>query len=410
MQSSLAEHVPRLDFLPSFPLPANAVLLFGLLLLAGFVGGELVNRVLKLPRITGYVVVGLLLGGGGLGFIDPKLAVEARVFVNIALGIIFFELGRRLDLNWLQRDRWFAVTAAAESVLAFVCAYGVLVWFDMRPLYAAVAAALGVATSPAVVMLLARELRAEGQITERALNMVAINSIASFVLVTMLLSWLHHEHRANLVTMVLHPVYLLGGSVLLGCLVGWVAILLARWVGKRDELQLVMLLGLIVVTVGCADAFNLSVVLTLLGLGVMVKNMDAKHELMQVDTAKFGQMFFVVLFVVTGAMLDVKDIITGGAIAAAYMLARFAGKSFGVLSLTHFSGIRPRSGVLLCIALTPMSGLTIEMVHEMVRLYPEFGEKLASTVLSAVLILELIGPLAVQFALKKAGEAEDKRP
>jgi len=120
-------------------------------------------------------------------------------------------------------------------------------------------------------------------------------------------------------------------------------------------------------------------------------------------------MFFVVLFVVTGAMLDTKDIITGGAVAAAYILARFAGKSIGVLSLTHFSGIHPRRAGLLCLALTPMSGLTIEMVHETVRLYPEFGEQLASIVLSAVLILELIGPLAVQFALKKAGEAEDKR-
>src|SRR5688500_11079322 len=95
------------DFLPSYPLPPNPVLLFGLLLLAGFAGGELVQR-LGLPRITGYVLIGLMLGSSGLGLVDTRLASEASMFVNIGLGIVLFELGRRLDLRWLWRDRWFA--------------------------------------------------------------------------------------------------------------------------------------------------------------------------------------------------------------------------------------------------------------------------------------------------------------
>jgi hypothetical protein len=64
---------------------------------------------------------------------------------------------------------------------------------------------------------------------------------------------------------------------------------------------------------------------------------------------------------------------------------------------------------LLCLALTPMSGTAVGMVHRTGQLYPDFGANLAAIVLSAVLILELIGPVAVQFALKQAGEAaEDK--
>lgn len=397
-----------LDYLPSFPLPPNPVLLFGVLLLAGFTGGELVRRIVQLPRITGYVLVGLTLGASGFGVIDENLAREARMFVNIGLGIILFELGRRLDFNWLRRDRWFAATAVAESTLSFLCVFGALVYFDIHPLYAAVAAAIGVATSPAVVMLVAQELRAEGQVTERALNLVAINSVAAFVLATMLLSWLHHEYRASWVTMVSHPVYLLTGSSLIGYLASWTAILLARWTGKREELQLVMLLGLIVLAVGAADALKLSVMLSLLAFGVMARNIDRKHDLMQVDIGGIGQMFFVVLFVVTGAILQVNDLIAGGVTAVIYILARFVGKSIAVLALAHFSGIRPGSSGLLCIALTPMSGLAIEMVHGTSNLYPEFGAKLAAIVLSAVLVLELVGPLAVQFALRKAGEAGEE--
>ncbi len=398
-----------LNYLPSLPLTPNPVLLFGLLLLAGFTGGEVVRRVLRLPRIVGYVLIGLALGASGLGVIDHGMAREAQVFVEIGLGLILFELGRRLDFDWLRRDRWFAATAVAECALSFGCIYAALVYFDIQPLYAAVAAAIGVATSPAVVMLVAQELRAEGQVTERALNLVAINSVVAFVLVTMLLSWLHHEYRAGWVTVVSHPVYLLAGSLLLGYIVSWAALLIARWLGKREELHFVLLLGLIVLAVGAAAALKLSVLLTLLAFGVMVKNMDENYDLMQIDTGRVGQMFFVVLFVVTGATLQTSELITGGTIAAVYILARFVGKSVGVLSFAHFSGIRPGSGGLLAVALMPMSGLAIVMVHSTTNLYPEFGTKLAAIVLSAVLVLELIGPIAVQFALKQAGEAGEER-
>ena len=113
------------EFLPPFPPPANAMLLFGLLLLAGFAGGELAKR-LRLPRITGYVLAGLALGASGLRLVDTTLASEARMFVNLGLGIILFELGRRLDFAWLWRDRWLAATAVAESALSFVFVYGAL--------------------------------------------------------------------------------------------------------------------------------------------------------------------------------------------------------------------------------------------------------------------------------------------
>lgn len=394
------------DFLPHFPLPPNPVLLFGLLLLAGFAGGELVQR-LHLPRITGYVLTGLVLGASGFGLVDTRVTSEASMFVNLGVGVILFELGRRLDFRWLWRDRWFAATAFAESALSFFFIYAALAHFGIQPLHATIAAAIGVATSPAAVLLVAQELRAEGQVTERALNLVAINSVAAFVLATMLLSWVHHEHRASWVTMILHPAYLLGASLLMGYLASGATILLARWIGKREARQLVMLLAMIVLAVGCAAALQLSVMLSLLAFGVGSRNLDRRHELMQVNISHVGQIFFVVLFVVTGAILNVSDLIAGGGMAIIYIAARFVGKSIGVLGLTRFSGIRAGSSGLLCLALTPMSGLAVEMMHRTTRLYPDFGATLAPTVLSAVLILELIGPVAVQFALKKAGEAQE---
>jgi Kef-type K+ transport system membrane component KefB len=396
-------------YLPQLPLPVDPLMLFGALVLAGLAAGELVHRALRLPRIVGYVLIGLALGVSGLGIVDQTIAREARVFIDIGLGLILFELGRRLDLNWLRRDRWLAATAVAECTLTFGCIYLALIYFDIQPLHAAVAAAIGITTAPAVVMLVVRELRAEGQVTERALNLVAINSVAGVVLTTMLLSWIHHEYRAGWVIMLSHPLYLLAGSLLLGCVIGGAALLLARWFGQHRDVQLVMLLGLIVVAVGSATALKLSVLLALLAFGVMVRNMDEDHDLMQADIMKFGHIFFVVLFVMTSATLRTSDLIAGGAIAVVYILARFVGKSVGVMSLAYFSGIRPGSGGLLAIALTPMSGTAVVIVHGTTAVYPDFGTSLAAIVLSAVVIMELLGPIAVQYALKKAGEAGEER-
>ena len=398
----------QLSFLPPFPLPASPLALFGLLLIAGMVGGELVNRVLRVPRIVGYVLTGMFLGASGLGLLDAQQIKEAWIFVDIALGMVLFELGRRLDFTWFRRDPWLAATGVLESGLAFALVFGALTYFDVPPIYAVVAASIAIATSPVVVMVVAQELKAEGQVTERALNLVAINSVIAFVASTMLLAWLHHEYQAGWQTIVLHPVYLLSGSLGLGFLATGVLLLLSRWLGKSGRGHFVVTLALVLVTVGLARTLELSVVLVLLAFGVMSKNLDERHDLMPFEIGRVGEIFVVVLFVVSGASLHLDGLIEGGTLALVLILARFAGKSVGVLALTYFSGVRRGTAGLLCLALTPMSGLAISIVQNTTQLYPDFGAKLAAIVLSAVLILELLGPVAVQFALKRAGEAKDE--
>jgi Kef-type K+ transport system membrane component KefB len=391
--------------LPQLPLSAGPLALFGLLLLAGVIGGELARRFLRLPRIVGQVLIGMLLGASGLRLLDADMLDEAWIFVEIALGLVLFELGLRLDFTWLRRDRWLLATGLIESALSFAFMYYALTFFGVESLYAAVAAAVGVSTSPAVVMLVAQELRAEGQVTERALNLVAINSVVAFLLVTMLLSWIHHEYLAGWQVAVLHPVYMLGGSLLLGYSAFIIALALSRWFGKSVERHFVVVLGLIIATIGVARMLEVSPLIALLAFGVFARNFDERHDLMAVDMSAVGQLFFVVLFVVEGASLQPAAFASAAVVAIVYILARFAGKSLGVMTLARFSGVRAGSAGILCLTLTPMSGLALAMLHGTAGLYPEFTAKLSFIVVSAALILELIGPLAVQFALRHAGEA-----
>jgi NhaP-type Na+/H+ or K+/H+ antiporter len=107
-------------FLPAWPLWFGNLAVFGALLLAGMLGGELVHRLAALPRITGYVLVGVLCGPQALGLVPEPLSAGARSIVDLALGLIVFELGHRLDLKWLARNRWLALAAIGECMGAFL--------------------------------------------------------------------------------------------------------------------------------------------------------------------------------------------------------------------------------------------------------------------------------------------------
>src|SRR6476661_7813623 len=102
--------MPHLSFLPDFPLAMHPLLLFGVLLIAGVAGGELVHRAVRLPRITGYVLTGMVFGPDALGVLNEKLLIQSWIFVDIALGLVLFELGRRLHLRWLVRERYVLAT------------------------------------------------------------------------------------------------------------------------------------------------------------------------------------------------------------------------------------------------------------------------------------------------------------
>jgi Kef-type K+ transport system membrane component KefB len=394
-----------LSFLPPLPPAFGQPALFGALLLAGLLGGEVVRRTLGLPRITGYVLAGVVLGPQVSGLLAPGALVEARVLIDLSLGLIVFELGHRLDFQWLRRNRWLFVAAIAESAFCFGAVFATLLAFGFAPLLAASAAAIGTATSPAVVLLVAHELRAAGQVTERMLLFTAVNSALAYVALTLLLPFLHLEHAVVWREAVLHPIYILGGSALVGFLASLSLLWLAGWVGKREDRQFILLVALVVLAVGAARSLNLSVVVTLITLGMLARNFDYEHVLLPLRFGYGGQLFFVILFVLTGASLEFGALPAVAAAVAAFIVARFLGKGLAILAFGRLSGVRPGGAGLLSLALLPMSGLAVVMVLDTAAMYPAFGGELAAVVLSAVAVLEILGPIATQFALKRAGEA-----
>ena len=400
----------ELTFLPHFPPTFGNVVVVALILLAGLACGELFRRVLMLPRISGYAVAGLVAGPGSGGLLDMEMLEDARLLFDIALGLILFELGSRLDLQWLRRNRWLLASSIAEIAFSFGLIVVVLLALRVPVLQAAIAAAIGTASGAPVLLLIIHAQRADGPLTDRAINHTALNNVFAVVAVTMLLSFLHLEYRAAAYLVVLHPLYLLLGSMLLGYVFSVFLVWFARWLGKREDLQFILLVAMVLLTVGVAKALGLSMLIALLALGVMARGRDARRDLLPVEFGPTAQALFVILFVMTGAAVTLGDLATGAWVGLAYAIARMVGKLLGVLSFAQLSGLRLRKAALLGLTLTPMSAIAVVLVENTAQYYPEFGQRLAAVVMSAVLILELSAPLLTQLALRAAGETHPEAP
>lgn len=395
-----------MSFLPTWPPGLSQLLLFSLLLLVGLAAGEVAQRLLRLPRIIGYVLGGILLAQLHDGVAERTMFSEARVFAEIALGLILFIMGRRLDFSWLRRDRWLALTGVAESAATFVVSYYTLLAIGMEASWAAVAAAVAMSTSPAVVMLVVRDERAEGQLTERVLCLSALNSTFAVLVITMLLSWLHLEYQRGLEAVLLHPLFLVVGSLLLAWIMAYALMFAARLCGKREAVQFVLILGAVLLTVGLAQTFKLSVLIALLGMGVLVRNFDRERSVLNIEFGSAVEPFFVILFVIVGLRLPLDAIGHVWFSALAFFVVRLAAKIGAVFVVGSMTGAPTQRSLFAGLALAPMSGVATIMVTDAAALYPDFGGELAAVVLGAVVLGTLLGPMATQIALRRAGETE----
>ncbi|KVM64210.1 sodium:proton exchanger [Burkholderia gladioli] len=398
------------SFLPNWPLVPDAVFWAGIALFAAGLCGELCYRAWRLPRVTGYAVIGLIAGSAGFGAIDASNSDTARLLINVALGLLLFELGNRLDLRWIRRNPWLIATSVAEATLSFALVLIVLLVLGVPAMVSIVLAAIAVATSPAMAIQLKTELRAEGQVSQRLLTLTALNSVYSVVLTKLLTSWLHQEEYGNVFATILQPIYLIAGSLILAYLLARACRYLFRHIAPamRDEHSFVALFGLVVLAIAVAQALKLSTVLTLLLAGIIVKNLEVRPQLWPEHFGTAGWLLTVILFVLTLTSFTWHDLATGGLVAVVLILTRLVAKLVGVVAFAKKSGINVKQGVALGLSLAPMSALAYLLVDDTYQAYPNFDPHLRAVVMCSIVLLQLVGPLFVYRSLSAVGERRDE--
>jgi len=397
-----------LHFLPAWPPDATPLGWVAVLLLAAIVAGESVRRFLRISRVIGYLAVGVLLGPAAGGVIDDGTAGQLRIFVDIAVGMLLFELGQRVDLGWLRRNPSLLAASVLEAALTLMLVYVAMTWFGIRPVTAAAAALLAVATSPAVVMTSIKDLRAQGQVAERVMLFTALNTAYAVIGLALMVGLLDYESHRPLATMILHPLYLVAGSLVLAGVLAMVMLSLLRLFGRRPAFQFSATVSLVLLTVVAATMLKLSVPLALLLLGVFGRLFDHERHFVSLRFGETAMLFIVLLFALAGASLEFSGWSTAVPLALAIIGARLIGKALPILLLSHASGLALRKSSLVSLGLMPMSALSLLMLHELMRRSPSLASEIGSAMFLAITFLAFAGPLAIEFALRRAGEAAEE--
>ena len=393
-----------MHFLPHFPIHWNASALFGLTLLLGLLGGEIAYRTNFLPRLSGYLLVGFLVGAGGFDIVTPDVLVKANLFVKISLSLILFDLGRHLDFNWLKNDKSLLLMALAESCFTFIAVY--LLLYLVTPLstvYITIAAILAIATSPAVLMMVAQDVSAEGPVSRRAFMLTSINNLIALILFNFFVPDISDPH-ASLSQCIECGMYRFFGALTLGAVIFYVTKSLAFFLGKRIENQFVLLTGSVVLTIGLATALNLPATLSLFILGVAARNLDGNHSLMEIDFSWFARILFVLLFVVTGAKLQIHGLYVASLAVILFIFTRALSKWLGIVLFYRYSRITWRQCNALTLTLMPMSSVAIGMFSLITSDNALNNDYFVLFLAAVVTILNVIGPVLTQFAFHITGE------
>jgi Kef-type K+ transport system membrane component KefB len=395
-----------LSILPAaWPQP-NALTVFGILLSFGVLGGLLAARARWLPSITGFMVLGLLIGPSGLGLLTEQALTDSRVLVDIALGLILFKLGATLHPIKAVRDTRLIVTSLVESIGTFAAVLALMVFVGSPPILAALAAAIAVSSSPAVLIHVAEELHASGPTVNHAESLVAINNVLSFVLFSLTLPFALATEQVELSTALLLPAYQMGGALLIALAVAWLAVSISKLTRPGEEhFRFALVVGAVTATLGLAQIFQASTLFAGLSLGIACRWMQGRTRIARVEFGGGGDVFFVILFVFAGANLHIADVIRYAPIALALVAVRTLVKMGAVYGIGRSFGTERRSALAGGMLLVPMAGLAIGLVQTTTQLMPELGARISAIVLAAVAVFETIGPPLVAFALRFCGDA-----
>lgn len=374
-----------------------------LLLLLAWVVGERLYSLWKVPRVSSYVAVGLLAGLAG----RPGLNVELPVFsflANVALALVLFELGYRINLRWFRHNPWVFAVGLAESFITFALVYWACGWFELAWEVRLIIAALAVSASPAGIVRVANELRSAGQVTERVMHLCAINCLVAVMLVKIVVGYWHLSTSGDWVTAGLGSVYSLLIAVALGGAMGVLVPSLMRAPDMRSNGATVLFALAVLLLTTAAFSLKVSPLLAALSFGIVARERRVQLANAQRDFGSVGDLLGMFLFVYVAALVDWSHIWTTLGIAAALLALRVASKVACNLAVARLSGITARKGWLTGLALTPMSAFAI-LLLEQNRLYGFEPAVAAFAALAAMMALqELLGPWVTQRSLMAAHE------
>ena len=396
--------------------------------------GLLVSRFvkpLKMPAVTGYLIAGILIGPyclgrlgiAGLGFPSMTEVKALSLFNDVALGFIAFAIGNEFRLSQLKHTgRQATVIGIIQALVAALLVDVVLIALhefvlgERLPLADAITlGAIATATAPAATLMVVRQYKAKGKLTDLLLPIVALDDAVGLIVfsISFGIAKALNLGMFDLTSILLEPILEIIASLLLGLIMGIIFSAVEKYFksnSKRLSLSitfviLTVALSMMEFTIGTVKV-GFSSLLVCMMLGTVFCNVcDFSEEIMG-KTDRWTAPLFILFFVLSGAEreLSVLGNLAIVGIGLAYIVTRSVGKYFGAYISAKIMHCEPLIQRYLGITLLPQAGVALGMSVTVAQTLGAEGQMVRNIVLFGVLIYELVGPTLTRIALTKSGD------
>ena len=410
---------------------ASIFLSLSVALLAGLLLSRLAKKV-QLPAVTAYLVAGVLIGPFVLGRIGiPGIGITGEqiegfaLISDLALGFIAFSMGSEFRIAQLKKIGKQATfigvfQALFTTVIVDAALIGLhLIIPDKFSIDAAIVlGAVATATAPAATLMVVKQYKAKGPVTDILLPVVALDDAVGLVVFAISFGIARSlgTGAVNVTSVILEPVLEVVLSLLLGFVMGLLFTLCEKYFHSRSKRMAVSVTFVMITVAISSMSFEIgsihigfSSLLACMMLGTVFCNIcEVSEELME-RADRWTTPVLILFFVISGAELelsvfaDVMVILIG----AVYIVSRSLGKYFGAGISARLSKCNPNVVKYLGITLLPQAGVALGMAIKAIELGPE-GAIVRNITLFAVLVYEIVGPYLTKVALTKAGDINEE--
>ena len=410
---------------------ASIFLSLSVALLAGLLLSRLAKKV-QLPAVTAYLVAGVLIGPFVLGKIGiPGLGITSDqiegfgLISDLALGFIAFSMGsefRIAQLKKIGKQATFIGVFQALFATLVVDAALIVLHFIIPETFtlesAIVLGAVATATAPAATLMVVKQYKAKGPVTDILLPVVALDDAVGLVVFAISFGIARSlgAGSINATSVILEPILEVVLSLALGFVMGLLFTLCEKYFHSRSKRMAVSVTFVMMTVALSSMSFEIGTVhigfsslLACMMLGTVFCNIcEVSEELME-RADRWTTPVLILFFVISGAELDLSvfaDIMVV-VIGAVYIISRSLGKYFGAGISAKMAKCNPNVVKYLGITLLPQAGVALGMAIKAIELGPE-GAIVRNITLFAVLIYEIVGPFLTKVALTKAGDINEE--
>lgn len=388
----------------------NDILALSLLILLGYISGR-VMEFIKLPALTGYILVGFLLGPSISNVIGIS-TIEKFDFIGlIALGLIAFIIGSKIEIRALKelKENFIFITVFQALVTFALVSVGVYFFICSLPI-ALILGAISSATAPAAVFGVIEEYKAKGPLTSTLLAVVAIDDALCLLLfggVTAVVTIITGVGAGDVWHVINFTLFELFGSLAVGAIIGYS---IDYIIGKAQDIHKVIYItiGLVLLGCGLSIKFGLSELLTNMVAGFVIVNTSNRGKELFGFTEKAEEPILILFFALAGSQLQIDAIHKTWILVLIYVCMRWIGKIFGGMLGAWLSKAPKVVQKYVGLGLVPQAGVAIGLIYIVKEKMPEIAAVVIAVVLTSTFINEIIGPIGVEIALLKSKEG--KRP